>query len=169
MKPKLKIENKRIVEHFIIHLLMTKRYFDNEVSLKFCEWLMTYKKKTDPSPFHPSLPPLLPSPWVIPALRYPPFVWPCRRGTDVLIHQNRTAPFTGWTPASKAAPPAGANSCPPVLNTRPPRARADPQRYQWSFSRSNSVDCAATRERSVKNNGVRRISMSVPGTHWLSM
>ncbi|CAB1455936.1 unnamed protein product [Pleuronectes platessa] len=40
---------------------------------------------------------------------------PPRRGTDVLIHQNRTAPFTGWTPASKAALPAGANSCPAVL------------------------------------------------------
>lgn len=84
---------------------------------------MTQVFKKIPRSF-PPLPLLLPSSWVIQAPFYPPFVWPCRRGTDVLIHQNRTAPFTGWTPASKAAPPAGTNSCPPVLNTRPPRARA---------------------------------------------
>lgn len=46
-------------------------------------------------------------------------------GTDALIHQNHTAPFYGRTPASRAAPPAGANSWPDVLNTHSRRARPD--------------------------------------------
>lgn len=42
------------------------------------------------------------------------------------IHQNRTAPFAGWTPASKAAPPAGANSCLPVLNHTSTKGKGRP-------------------------------------------
>lgn len=121
----------------------------------FREWYMSSKIKDKTKRFFSStFAPLLPSPWVIRALCYPPFVWPCRRGTDVLIHQNRTAPFTGRTPASKAAPPAGTNSCPPVLKTHPPRARADRQCSHRSLSGANSVDLGIYWERCVEKQRI---------------
>ncbi|KAI4808679.1 hypothetical protein KUCAC02_000727, partial [Chaenocephalus aceratus] len=67
---------------------------------------------------------------------------------------NRTAPFTGRTPASKAAPPAGTNSCPPVLKTHPPRARADRQRSHRSLSGANSVDLGIYWERCVEKQRI---------------
>lgn len=45
-------------------------------------------------------------------------------GTDALIHQNHTAPFYGRTPASRAAPPAGANSWPDVFKHTPTKGKA---------------------------------------------
>lgn len=97
-------------------------YFSKQVSLQMWMTHVFWKKRKgkDESrkknlPFCTLPLPVLSSMWLILTLCYPPFVWPCRRGTDVLIHQNCTAPFTGWTPASTAALPAGANSCPPVL------------------------------------------------------
>lgn len=100
---------------------------------------------------------------------------PAGGGTDVLIHQNRTAPFRGWTPASKAAPPAGGNSCPPILNTRPSRAREDPQCYQRSLSRSDSANSRSyngtlcQKQWSVQHLNVRAALIEHPSFSWLTL
>lgn len=88
-------------------------------------------------------------------------------GMMCLSIRTGTTPFMGRTPASEAAPLSGADSCPPVFNARPPRARAKsallpPRPRCLSYTRSGGRGGG-----SVRNDKAYCNSVSVPGTQWL--